>query len=126
MNISNLKEWSLSGKELAYYAPTSGPTSASSLQLFIPKIFATKSRGIPKISSPSSLNSSCLLNDSSCKPAVSKTYRTQNYLTVKKHDNSEFELPWFHAGDQLYVEVMHNNIDTLRVTNYIDNSHLYP
>ena len=124
--ISNAKKWELSNNEVAYFAPKSGYANAASLQLFIPKIQMNQSLGIPKVSSPSSLNASCLINDNSCKPAVSKTYRTQNYITVKRNVNDIFDLSFFHQGDQILVEVLHGDVNNMRVTNHIDNSHRTP
>lgn len=122
MPIANMKSWELSTKEIAFYAPKKGFANAASLQLYIPKIFLDQPKGIPKISSPAVLNSSCIINDKACKPTVSKTYKTQNYITVPRHKNALFAYNYFHQGDKIQVEVHHGDIDDIRVTNEVDNS----
>ena len=121
--MGNTKKWELADTEVAYYTPKSGYANVDSLQVFIPKILVRQSLGLPKISAPKTLNSSCLINDKSCKPAVSKSVKTQNFLTVKRNKNDIFKGSILKHGDQVLISVLHGDINNMRVTNRIDNSH---
>lgn len=124
--ISNTKAWELANTEIAYLCPKSVPVGTSPLKVFIPKIMVNQSLGLPKVSPPISLNSSCLINDKACKPTVSKTYKTQNFISVPQYGANKFSLNFFHQGDKFYVDILHGDIHSMTINDNIDESHLLP
>jgi hypothetical protein len=118
----NIDDWGLGQNELSYYAPSEGASNESSLRLYIPKIIPLIPFDVPR-QVVATISKSFLLNADQCKPSIASTVRTQNYLTVERYDNDNFKYPLLSHGAQLIVEVLNNNVDTLRVTNKIDQSY---
>ena len=120
----NIEQWSISNYEIGYTCPQVC-SSGGSQMLNIPKIMPDIPLGKPK-STPVPLNKSCYINDKKCKPSVATQISSQNYITVPPQDNRGFQLPWFHQGDRIFVEVRNQNPDNLFLSTKEDNSDLLP
>lgn len=124
MDNSN-KLWSISDNEIAYYISPRSNGNVSSLRLYIPVLMPLISKGSPK-QTPVSLNKSCIVNATECKPTISSTIRTQNYKTVPRIATQYFgntsTLRWLHYNDKLQLEIHHNDVDNIYVTNKLDPS----
>lgn len=120
MEARNLNSWRLEKEFIAKIAPIHC-RSSSPLQLYVPLLMPLLSLGIPKIT-PVSNSSSCLKNDSSCKPRISSTISTQNYLTIPIHDNRSFKEGFFWQGDIVKIELYNDNLEEMYVNTKIDNS----
>ena len=122
---SNLERWYLNKTEIAYNlektAQSYGDTEAASWKLYVPKIMPLITMGIPK-ESTEQLSSSMFINEKSCKPTIQSTIKTRNYILATRPANCSFRYQFKKHGIQLEVEVLHQNLDNLRITNTIDNS----
>ena len=76
-------------------------SSAGDLKVYIPSLMPLISSGIPKIS-PVSLNKSCYCNASDCKPSVSSSISTQNYVTALEPFHP-YKKPCYRFGSKLKV-----------------------
>lgn len=123
----NIQKWELGNMEVGTFMckPLPYATSRGTLKLNIPKIMPLISGSSPEIT-VGSLNKSCYVNDSSCKPSVGSTIRTQNFKSVPPQDNRSFENPVFWRGDKIYVEVRNKNPDTMFLSTKEDNSSFPP
>ncbi len=119
----NVSKWEINDNEIAKYCPAPyGSAYASSFQLYIPTL-------MPLINGPSkptqvisSLSSTCYLNDTTCKPSIAKTIKTQNYKTVPRYENNSFQHSIFYQGASMQIEVINKDVHDMRVTNRVDNS----
>ncbi len=122
---SNIEGWSLNKTEIAYNlektAATHGDTEASQWKLNVPKIIPLIPVGLPK-ETVAQLSSSIFINDKACKPVVQKSIKTRNYLVATRPANCSFKFQHKKHGIQLEVEILHENLDNLRITNTIDQS----
>lgn len=120
---ANVEKWSLGNIEVGlfmYHPKPYGPSSGT-LKLNIPKLMPMISGFDPKIT-VKSINKSCYINDSACKPSVGTTINTQNYKSVPPQDNREFKKPVFWRGDRIFVEIRNGNLDTMFLSTKEDNS----
>ena len=75
--------------------------SSGNLRVYIPSLMPNIAMGRPKIT-PVSLNRSCFCNADDCKPSVSATIETQNFVTaLKSYANYEFQ--YYKYGSELKV-----------------------
>lgn len=122
---SNIESWHLNKTEIAYNleatASTQGDTEAAQWKLNVPKIMPLVAVGIPK-ETVTALSPSIFINDKACKPTIQNSVKTRNYLVATRPANCSFKFQRKKHGIQLEVEVLHENLDNLRITNTIDNS----
>lgn len=124
-NGTNIKEWYLSDLEIAFNLEETEATRSSSeapeWKLYVPKIMPLIEKGLPK-DLPLSLTDSMFINEQSCKPVVQKKIFYRNYLMAYRPDNCAFCYEFKKHDMKLEVEILHVNLDNLRVTNHIDNT----
>jgi hypothetical protein len=124
-SIGNLKSWSLNDTEIAYNlekdAKTTSSTEASEWKLYVPKIMPLITKDYPKETTVV-LSSAMFANEKSCKPVVQKSIKERNYIVATRPDNCSFAHAYKTHDMKLEVEVLHENLDNLRITNTIDNS----
>ena len=120
---NNIKKWELEDQEIALYAPKHGPASESPLKVIIPKLCPLINSGLPKNNPPTSISTSCYANASDCKPIVSSTINTRNYLELEMMPNQQFKKDHFWKNDKMIVEIRNKNIYDMKITNRLDNSH---
>lgn len=122
---SNIKRWNLGKTEIAYNlektATTTSSTEAPEWKLYIPKIMPMITMGLPKETTVQ-LPASPFINDKGCKPVINSTIKSRNYLLASRPANCSFAYARKRHGIELEVEVLHENLDNLRITNTIDNS----
>ena len=100
-------------------------TSDGSLKVYLPELMPMISMGNPR-STPSSLNSSCYCNASDCKPSVSSSINTQNFVTAKA-PYTTYELPCYRYGTEIAVQAKADDCLTCRLyPESTDNSILWP
>lgn len=124
-NGTNIKEWYLSDLEIAFNLEKT-PTTRSSSQaeewkIYVPKIMPLIEKGLPK-EFPLTLTDSMFINEASCKPVVQKKIEYRNYLMATRPANCAFCYEYKKHDMKFEVEVLHVNLDNLRVTNHIDNT----
>lgn len=121
-NPNNVSKWNVSDNEkgtiieIPYIS-----ASNSSFRLYMPTLMPLIPTGKPT-QIISSLSKSCFVNDSSCKPSVASTTKTQNYITVRTFPNRPFKNTHFMNGAELIVEVFNNDVHNMKVSNKLDNS----
>jgi len=120
MEAKNLNSWRLEKEFIGEIAPAHC-RSSSPLKLYVSSLMPSITLGVPK-SSPKTLSSACLKNDTSCKPRISSTVSTQNYLTIPIHDNRSFSNGWFWQGDKVKIEIYNDNLEEMYVNTKLDNS----
>lgn len=121
--MSNLESWSIGDTEVALYAPAEGPCNENPLKVQIPKLCPLLGTGLPK-KEVVGLVSTCFINAPECKPNVSKTVNTQNYILVYRTTNRNFQYSTFTKGDQLRVEINNKDIYDMKLTTKVDPSHV--
>ena len=121
----NIKPWSINKTEIAYNlekdAKTTSSTEAAEWKLNVPKIMPMIAVGFPKETNVQ-LSSAMFINEKSCKPVIQSSIKERNYLKATRPANCSFRYARKKHGIQLEVEVLHINLDNLRITNTIDNS----
>lgn len=121
----NIVAWSLNKTEIAYNlekdAKTTSSTEAAEWKLHVPKIMPLIPRDFPKEKTVG-LSSSMFVNEKSCKPVIQSSIKERNYLKATRPANCSFRYARKKHNIQLEVEVLHVNLDNLRITNTIDNS----
>lgn len=121
----NIKPWSLNKTEIAYNlektAKTTSSTEAAEWKLYVPKIMPLITMALPKETTVQ-LTSSMFVNEKSCKPVVQSAIKERNYLKATRPANCSFAHARKKHGIKLEVEVLHQNLDNLRITNTIDQS----
>ena len=117
----NIKKWKLESREIGIFLPIIG-SSSGELQLNIPKLMPDIPRGLPKVYPPSGLSDGFLCNSSQCKPRVSNTYTTQNFISVPLYDNREFKNSSFRKGAIVQVDFENDDMYQAHVNNKVDNS----
>lgn len=124
-NGTNIKDWYLSDLEIAFNLEETPATRSSSQaeewKLYVPKIMPLIEKGLPK-ELPLTLTDSMFINEKSCKPVVQKKIYYRNYLLATRPANCSFCFEFKLHDMKLEVEVLHINLDNLRITNHIDNS----
>lgn len=124
-NGTNLESWSLNKTEIGYNlektASSYGDTEAAEWKLYVPKIMPLIDMGIPKETTVQ-LSSAIFINEKSCKPTVQSTIKSRNWLKGTRPANCSFRYQYKKHGIQIEVEVLHENLDNLRITNTIDQS----
>lgn len=119
---NNIEVWNLSDVEKAKIVCGGSYTSASKTQnVYMTKLMPLISIGKPK-STPTSLNKSCIINDTSCKPYVSSTVKSLNYFTVSLPDNQSFGHARLSYGATVEVYVRDKNPDYMMLHNTVDPS----
>lgn len=124
-HVTNNQSWNLNETEVAYNlektATTRGLTEADEWQVFIPKLMPLMILGLPK-EKTETLLSTLFVNEASCKPVVQKTIKSQNYIKVKRPNNRSFTYKYKTHNMELEVDVLHGNMDNIRISNNVDNS----
>lgn len=120
MNPVNTETWKVKSQELAKTTPSSCSTS-SPLRLHIPKLMPMIPFGTPKVTN-ASVSDGCFCNDKACKPSISKSIGTQNYVTVPIYDNNDFICSIFYQGARIKVDFFNGSVDEIYATNRIDES----
>lgn len=129
--LRNAEPWHINNQETAYNVESSGghggcgSTRSGSWRVYIPKIMPLISMGTARRSRVS-IDTSILVNASSCRPTLNRIISELNYIMADKPSSVGFANPWKGHGMKLEVEVLHNNVDNIRVTNVFDNSHTHP
>lgn len=122
---TNIKRWYLSDLEICFNLEetpdTYSSTEAALWKLFVPKIMPLMEMGLPK-ETPVQLSDSLFINDKACKPSINSVIYQRNYLKATRPDNCSFAYELKFHTMKLEVEVLHVNLDNLRITNHIDNS----
>lgn len=100
-------------------------SSYGDLKVYIPSLMPLIGMGTPK-TTPVSLNRSCYCNASECKPAISSSINTQNYVTAKAPYHSyRSSCYWF--GTNVKVTPQTTDCLTCRLsTEEEDNSTPWP
>lgn len=117
MLIKCLEELDVEPFEYVFLSEDTLHTS-STFNFHFPKVMP-QGGGKPKVT-PTSFNSNIFINDPSCKPKVSGTISTQNFVNIKRHFHTDFSfrarpdgiIP---AGTRFIIQVMHGNIRDLYV-----------
>jgi hypothetical protein len=122
---TNIKAWSLSDTEIAYNleetATTLTSTEAEEWKLYVPKIMPLMEKELPK-ENKLTLSSTMFVNEKSCKPVIQKQVKERNYLKASRPANCSFAYAYKKHDMQVEVEVLHSNLDNLRIANTIDKS----
>lgn len=109
--MANTESWSLGTVETG---KSVGTGSGSKMKVYMGKVLPLIPFGKPK-QKMVPISSSCLINDSGCKPQVSAQVRTVNYITVPT--NGRIDASKVKHGTSLRIEVRNNSVDQLTVTN---------
>lgn len=121
-NPNNVFKWQVSDNEKGIIVEIPYVSSSNnSFKLYMPTIMPLIQQGKPT-QIISSLNKSCFINDSSCKPSVASTIKTQNYINVNVFPNRKFENTHFLNGAEVMVEIFNNDVHNMKVSNKVDNS----
>lgn len=115
----NNKEWKMGTEEVAKFSEPTSATGASQFRMYIPKLMPLVSFGNP-LQVPVVLNPTIFINDPSCKPAPSQQIVTQNYITIPRTLRGSFKLIKIGQGQEIKVEVLNGNEDTIRLKNDVD------
>jgi hypothetical protein len=119
----NVKKWNIGDNELGIYCVSPyGSSGDSVLKLYIPTLMPFINGPGKPIQVINSLSSSCFINDTSCKPSLASTIKTQNYKSVEVLPNRNFNNPYFLFGTKIMLEVFNSDPQNIKVTNKIDNS----
>lgn len=127
----NSESWNLSNYEIGYNVERGtshnycGLTGSRNWNLYIPKIMPLITHGTCKTKTVA-LNSSIFINNKDCKPTVSRSVISQNFITVPKHPKATFENKYKKHGIKVEIEVLNDNVDNMRITDTYDESHFYP
>lgn len=124
MYTNGIKEWQLNKQEVGYNVEAgSGHYSAgaSTWKIYIAKLMPMVTKGYAKLTTIK-LDSSLFSNASGCMPVSQSTIHSQNYITVSRGEYS-FSNPYKNHNMQVEIEVLNDNMDNLRVTNYIDKTY---
>lgn len=122
--MGNLKNWSLNNTETG---KSCGTNSKQIFNVYVPKVLPLISFEKPKTESVA-LNKSCFINDQSCKPSVSATVTTRNYIEMYLSSNSKLSLaslaesPIKH-GAELKIEIQNSNVDKMFVISTADKKY---
>lgn len=117
---SNFKKWTMVSEAIGQYTPEHG-LSQGPFKLYISTLIPRVPLGKPKIKSVS-LNKSCFINASECKPTISSSIQEQNYLTVPMYHNRAFKESYFWHGDKMRVIFLNKNPNDCYVDDKLDNS----
>lgn len=126
--LRNVEPWHLNNQESAYNVESSsghsgcGSTRSGSWRVYIPKIMPLITMGTARRSRVS-IDTSILVNASGCRPTLNRIVSELNYIMADKPASVGFANKWKKHGMPLEVEVLHSNVDNIRVTNVYDNSH---
>lgn len=123
---TNLSSWHVTDTEIGYNLEkddiTKGDTQAEEWKLYVAKIMPLIEKDHPK-DTPTTLQvSSLFLNVKDCWPTINTLIYSRNYVVASRPANCSFTYPCKMHNMQLEVEVLHSNLDNLRITNTIDNS----
>jgi len=116
-----IQSWFMPEKVVGKYANTSGSSGSSSHPVYIPALMPLISFG-KKTTTSNALRSSCFCNDSKCKPAISGSIITQNYITVPVYEHQDFSLPRFTLGATMQIDALNGDYDELRISHKQDSS----
>lgn len=124
-HVTNTSAWRVNEIEVGYNlektAKTAGLTEEKTWKVFIPKILPLIMLDIPK-DTPESLSASVFINAKDCKPTVQPMIKTRNYVMVTRPANRSFTYKYKTHGMELEVDVLHGNLDNLRISNNVDKS----
>lgn len=116
-----LEKWHLPNTMIGRLMDNCSSTS-SSMRVHIPVLMPNISGGSPRtVSVP--LSKSCYCNDSSCMISVGGCISTQNYLTVQKYDNADFNYAYLPRGAELELDSMNGDEDSIKISNRRDPSY---
>ena len=116
--INCLTEYEIFENEYAHLMINTHKDSPTFL-VYMPKLMATFPMGMPTISS-ANINTNIFVNDSACKPSVSGSVTTQNFLTMGRYIQRDFKpradaANILHRGNIFIIRVMEKNIRDMAI-----------
>ena len=112
--------WKVNEEEVAYVTQPASVRS-SSFKCFVPKLMPALTGGVA-LDKPEFFNTNFLCNSSECKPTLSSTVTTSNYVTVKNSKNLHWKKDTFGMNTQVKVQSVGNSTENLKMTSKIDNT----
>ena len=103
--MSNLKSWSLGTVEYGKYLSSAG----TKVRVWVGKVMPLMKMGKPKTVRVG-LNKGCLINDTKCKPTVSSTITSANYITIPTSSGEGLTGEY---GKTVKIEVRNHSVDQL-------------
>jgi hypothetical protein len=98
-------------------------TGSGEFNLYIPKLMPSFSRNDPtKVNW--TFNNNIFLNDAKCKPRTSTRIQTQNYVSVNRHFNRNFNARAnndgiIKKGTRFIIQIMDENIRDMRISDVV-------
>lgn len=122
---NHMERWYLPDVIIGRYVDIIGPANATEIALHVPALMPNIPFGLRNITT-SSLSNSCFCNDSSCKPSLSGSIQTQNYLMLPVQANRAFRKTHFKRGMELELDSLNGNPDIITISNRRDPSIIPP
>lgn len=122
--FNNQHPWKLDRTEIAYVLADNGYVHEANripYKCWIPTLMGPKQTPLPR-EFIELLDPSIFVNDIPCRPPISKTIQTQNYISVGKHDHDFYYHKWLHHGAELRIQNTNNDILELDVDTRLDPS----
>ena len=117
--MANTSDWKLGNDELAR---SCGTNTGNVYNIHLNKLLPFIPFGKPK-STKRGLQKSCYINNSKCKPSISTTISTRNYVKVHLSKNSSINpLAKIKHGTTLQVSVKNKNPDTMNILSTKDSN----
>lgn len=111
--MSNLTSWKMGTTETG---KSCGYNSSRIFRVYIAKLLPLISFGSPSSKSVA-LNKNCFCNANTCKPSISSSVTTRNYVDIPLANNSN--LDEVINGTSLKIEILNGNIDKMYVVSRI-------
>lgn len=112
---NNQYPWEFKDNEVAYLLAENGYRRDANLRPYkcwIPTLMGKVQLPVPN-DFRKDIDNSIYINDIPCKPSVSKTIYTRNYIAVGAGDHDFFYHKWLDHGTKLWVKGKNDNIDEL-------------
>ena len=126
-NYNNDQFWKIDDNEIAFLSCKEDRILASTnpKKLCIPSLMASPDKPLSTypLDKRAQLNPSIYCNDKECRPVVSGSIGTRNYITVFHHDNDWFRHKWLNRGAEIMIDIRNGDIDHLRITDKVDRSY---
>lgn len=126
-NYNNEKLWTLQREEIGLVMWERGiardDANTNPKKVHIPTIMGEELPTKDPVIIPETLNDSIYVNDTLCKPVVSKTILIQNYITIPHYDNDYFQHKWLSNHAKMKIEVRNGDIDDMHITDRLDESY---
>lgn len=129
--LRNSEPWHLNTKEIAYNIEDGnghthcGDPKSHTWKIYVPKIMPLIPMGTAK-DSRVIIDSSILINARTCRPTINRIISSHNYILADKPGSVGFGGKYKDQGMEIEIEVLHDNVDNLRITNVYDNTHFHP